>query len=129
VVEQQQADGSVWKFEYLFSPSLEICLRNSVPVCRLSSQEALDQLAHGDFPSLGLLLARTCGGICPASSRAGTRVFDPRGHATTYLLSGGNGSFLRDIRDALGQTTSFSRDATGRLSSTVDPLSRVTLVD
>jgi YD repeat-containing protein len=101
LLRQEQADGGVWEFEYLFFEYFPC------PV---------GQYVSGNAASGG------GSGSClppPPPKRIGTRVIDPRGHATTYLLT--PEGFTRQSTDALGQTTQFARDAGGRLVSTTDP--------
>src|SRR5207249_1449852 len=67
------------------------------------------------------------GGSCaspPPPIRVGTRVTDPRGHSTDYLLTATG--VTRESIDALGQHTSFVRDARGQMVAMHDPLGRET---
>jgi RHS repeat-associated protein len=98
LLRQEQADGGVWVFDYLFS---------------------------GGGP--GTCFVKPEGVFCsdpPPPIHIGTRVIDPRGHATTHLLT--PDGFTRQSTDALGQTTQFARDYGGRLVRTTDPLGRIT---
>jgi len=103
VVRQGQADGGAWQFEYLFIH----------PKCP---------------PAIGGSGAAGGGGSGGSCSllpiHVGTRVTDPRGHSTEYLLTAAGAT--RESIDALGQHTSFVRDASGQMVTMHDPLGRET---
>jgi YD repeat-containing protein len=100
VIRQEQADGGVGLFKYLFIRS------------------PLDCFTSGSGGGSG--------GGCdpPPPIRVGTRVTDPRGHSTDYLLTADG--LTREIIDALGQHTRFVRDARGQVVAIHDPLGRET---
>jgi RHS repeat-associated protein len=99
VVRQEQADGGVWKFEYLVRhfPCLS---------------------AAGSGPGGG---GSGCGSL---TLHIGTRVTDPRGHSTVHLLT--DDGLVRESKDVLGQQTRFERDARGQVVAIHDPLNRKT---
>src|SRR4029453_18045211 len=64
------------------------------------------------------------GSVCPPPIRVGSRVTDPRGHSTDFLLTADG--VTREHVNALGQHTHFVRDARGQVVAMQDPLGRET---
>lgn len=98
VIRQTQADGGVWKFEYLRPCKQGEIVKSLILLCDLLS------------PSEG--------------TPSGTVMTDPRGNTTTYRFSATG--FTNEMVDALGQVTRFERDASGQVIAATDPLGRVT---
>jgi RHS repeat-associated protein len=110
IVRQELADGGAWSFEYLFNG-----------FCGGSVA------ASAGAPVAAKVSAASSGGVavsCPPPVRVGTRVTDPRGHSTDYMLT--PDGFTRESIDALGQHTRFIRDAKGQVVAIQDPLGRET---
>ena len=111
VCTQTRADGGVLRFFYITTD------RATLP----ESLQLLAEAAAG-----GPITQTPCSTVTATSAPvAATVLVDPRGHPTTSRFNGQG--YLLQRTDALGQTTTYTREAgTNLLLSITDPLNRVT---
>jgi RHS repeat-associated protein len=110
VCRQTQADGGVYAMYYV---TTDIA---TAP----ASVQLLNEAAAG-----GPISQAPCTPMGSTSPVVATVLVDPRGHPTTYRFNGGG--VLTSVTDALGQVTTYEREAnTNLLLSVTDALSRVT---
>ncbi len=110
VCQQTQADGGVYTMYYV---TTDIA---TTP----ESVQLLNEAAAG-----GPISQTPCSGTGSTNPVVATVLVDPRGKPTTYRFNGS--AALTSVTDALGQTTTYERDATSNLLlSVTDPLNRVT---
>jgi RHS repeat-associated protein len=110
VCQQSQADGGVYTMYYV---TTDIA---TTP----ASIQLLNEAAAGGPISQG-----PCTPMGSMSPVVATVLVDPRGHPTTYRFNGIGA--LVSLTDALGQTTTYARDAaTNLVQSVTDALGRVT---
>jgi YD repeat-containing protein len=111
VCEQQQADSGWFRFFYITTD------RATLP----ESLQLLSEAAAG-----GPITQTPCSAATATTAPvAATVLVDPRGKPTTYRFNGQQ--FLIQVTDALGQVTTYTRQAdTNLLLSITDPLNRVT---
>jgi RHS repeat-associated protein len=148
VVRQLQADGGVWRFDYIVPAAPrgtpQSPLTSAVRLRRAGRGTTSSGYAHASWRSGPLRVRRAQGFIPPplpfapepveprfgfdASTPpppAGTTVTDPRGFTTTYRFNAAG--FTVSQTDALGQATTYSYEpATNHLLSVRDPLGRTT---
>jgi RHS repeat-associated protein len=110
VCRQIQADSGTFLFYYITAD------RVGLP----ESQQLLSEAASG-----GPVTQAPCTGVASSSPVTASVLVDPRGKPTTYWFN--DQRFLTSVTDALGQTTTYTRDAaTNQILSTTDPLGRQT---
>ncbi|MEX2148142.1 MAG: DUF6531 domain-containing protein, partial [Candidatus Rokuibacteriota bacterium] len=145
VVRQTQADGGVWRFDYVVpAPAQSVsAMALPAPAPRVRSRHASSSdtppaYAHASWRTRPLTIRRLQAppgmqrppllfqpppatprfafGVTTPPPPASTTVTDPRGHATTYRFNAGG--FTLSETDALGQTTTYAYDpATNHLQS------------
>jgi RHS repeat-associated protein len=110
VCRQTQADGGVYTMYYV---TTDIATTSA-------TIQLLNEAAAG-----GPISQTACSGTGSMNPVVATVLVDPRGKPTTYRFNGSGA--LISTTDALGQTTTYDRDAnTNLVQSVTDPLNRVT---
>jgi RHS repeat-associated protein len=145
VVRQTQADGGVWRFDYVvpappaasraaapLSPAAHARARGRSPAPARRAEARHFRRAQSELMLPPRIVPEPVPPVLPrfafnASTPpppASTTVTDPRGHATTYRFNAAG--FTVSETNALGQTTTYEYDAANHLRAVRDPLGRVT---